>query len=1137
MRWFLNLSTRAKLHAAFAVMIALLIVVAAAGYRSVILIHESQKALYEQELTDMLDIKQIRANQVANRADILYMMLPESGADVGALERVIADRIELNDKYMRRLFMRNDNDAESMGMLRQLESLRATITRVHETQILPLIRAGALEEARRLHVGIQADSDAQMDKTANAFVSRTEDAARAALARSEERTGALARVILVTAVVALLLAAAMTVLLNRALSDPLRQLSAAAERVAGGDLTVEVPADGRADETGTLLQTFARMLASLRETTRDLSTEKQLLQNLMDSVPDAIFFKDREHRFLRVNRVHATKVLGLARPEDAVGRPTTDFFPLPEARQRDAEDEEILRTGATLPDKVRRISLPNGKARWSSTTKAPIKDESGQVSGLVGIARDITERHRMQEALAERESALQHAQQMAKLAHVVTRPDGSFESWSETLPQLVGLEIERMPKSTRDWLNLVHPDDKESFRARAIEAGATVGRLALEYRLRRADDAWIYVRQVSEPVPGDSGVQTRWFGTLQDVTEQKAAERRVERLNRVYAVLSGINTLIVRERNREQLFREACRIAVEAGKFRFVWIGVVDPVAMQLAPVAWAGEERDFLATVRDRLSLKDGDSRERSGVAQAALSGEAVISNDVANDPRIRFKEEHADRGIRSLAALPLWVAGKVLGVLALHASEAGFFDDDEVRLLSELAGDIAFALEHLEKAEKLEYLASYDPLTGLANRSLLHERLGQFLQSARRERHKLALLILDIERFRAVNDAYGRHAGDELLKQVASRMAASRNDPTRVARIGADQFALVLPRVRSEEEMGRRLEGRLEQFFGTPYTVAGTELRISAKIGIALFPTDGADADTLFKHAEAAMERAKRTGERFLFFTQEMTERVADKLALENKLRQALEKEEFVLYYQPKVSVGMRKIVGVEALIRWQTQDRGLVPPAHFIPLLEETGLILQVGSWALARAARDHRSWVEQKLQAPRVAVNVSQVQMRQRDFLGVVERAIIDGVAPTAIDLEITESLVMEDVKSNIEKLKAVRGLGVRIAIDDFGTGYSSLGYLAQLPVESLKIDRSFIMRMEEDPNAMTLVSTIISLAHSLRLKVVAEGVETEGQAKLLSLLRCDEMQGYLFSKPVPPEQLVTLLRGTSGESGA
>src|SRR5258708_3729481 len=258
-------------------------------------------------------------------------------------------------------------------------------------------------------------------------------------------------------------------------------------------------------------------------------------------------------------------------------------------------------------------------------------------------------------------------------------------------------------------------------------------------------------------------------------------------------------------------------------------------------------------------------------------------------------------------------------------------------------------------------------------------------------------------------------------------------------------------------------------------------------------------------------------------------MNKRVAEKLTLENKLRRALDNEEFVLYYQPKVELEKRAIVGVEALIRWQSPELGLVPPLKFIPLMEETGLILPVGAWALKRAALDHKNWVEAGLNAPRVAVNVSSIQLRQRDFVKVLQQAIAEGVSPTCIDLEITESLIMEDIRVNIEKLLDVRKLGLGVAIDDFGTGYSSLAYLARLPVETLKIDRAFIITMLEDPNTATLVSTMIALAHSFRLKVVAEGVEAEEQAKMLRLLRCDQMQGYVFSKPVPRDAITALLQ--------
>jgi EAL domain-containing protein (putative c-di-GMP-specific phosphodiesterase class I) len=342
-------------------------------------------------------------------------------------------------------------------------------------------------------------------------------------------------------------------------------------------------------------------------------------------------------------------------------------------------------------------------------------------------------------------------------------------------------------------------------------------------------------------------------------------------------------------------------------------------------------------------------------------------------------------------------------------------------------------------------------------------------------------------------------------------------------MARVGADQFALLLPRVREEGSVARLVEKSMAAFFEHPFRLNDTVFRIAAKVGVALFPGDGADADTLFKNAEAALKKAKAGGDRYLFYTHKMTEAVAAKLTLETQLRQALDRDEFVLHYQPKVNLASGKLTGAEALIRWNDPRTGLVPPGRFIPILEETGLIYEVGRWALRKAIEDYLGWRAAGLGAVRVAVNVSPLQLRHRGFVAEIEQAIgIDPQAAAGLELEITESLIMEDVKHNTASLQAIRTLGVRIAIDDFGTGFSSLSYLSKLPVDTLKIDRSFVVDMTAGPQGLALVSTIINLAHALQLKVVAEGVETLEQSHLLKLLNCDEMQGYLFSKPLPGE---------------
>src|SRR6266581_2387265 len=674
------------------------------------------------------------------------------------------------------------------------------------------------------------------------------------------------------------------------------------------------------------------------------------------------------------------------------------------------------------------------------------------------------------------------------------------------------------------WGGPIHPEDRPRMMA-LWQNAAVDDTFDAEYRIVKPGGEIRWIQGRGRFTGDAAGNVVRIDGISRDITERREHERKLAQLSRVHAVLGGINSAIVRVHSRDELFRDACRIAVGAGQFRMAWVGVVDCAAMQVKPVAWDGEVRGFFDAAP--LALTETRPEGKGLVGHAVREGRPVISNDIQNDPQRMMKKECLERGINSLAALPLMVGGVAVGVLTLYAGELGFFDSEEMKLLVELAGNLSFALEHIESQEKVRYLAYYDSLTGLANRTLFLERLAQYLSTASREQHRLALVIVNIERFKTINDTFGRQWGDALLKQVGGRLLELAKDPNRVARVGADHFAVVVPDLEHEESLIRGLEQGSRCIDGDPYAVTGTELRISTRSGVALFPGDGSDADTLFRNAEAALKKSS-SGERYLFYTKEMTERIAEKVALENKLRQALEKDQFVLYYQPKVDVDTRRIVSAEALIRWRSPELGLVPPLQFIPLLEETGLILQVGSWALKRASLDHRDWVERALRAPRIAVNVSPIQLRQRDFVDVLKQAIIGGVAPPGIDLEITESLAMENIQANIGKLTSLRQLGVNTAIDDFGTGYSSLGYLAKLPVQSLKIDRSFIVAMVDDPDAMTLVSTIISLAHSLRLKVVAEGVDSEDQASALRRLQCDEMQGYLFSKPLPLDELTALL---------
>ena len=744
---------------------------------------------------------------------------------------------------------------------------------------------------------------------------------------------------------------------------------------------------------------------------------------------------------------------------------------------------------------------------------------------------DITDRLHAEEALRslaqvlqERDEGLRHAQRMAKLAHVVTGTDGSFESWSESLRTLIGVNEDEVPATTRDWLASIHPDDRELFRTTAIRAATTGKRTDVEYRLRHSGGEWIYVRQAIEPI-GERR-DGRWFSTLQDVTEQKYAQLSIQRLNRIYAVLSGINTLIVRVRDRQELYRESCRIAAEVGGLQLAWFGVVNKDLQRIDVVASHGDGEGFLEHLP--LGLAQSSTTQSSLAARVVTEGRAVVVDDMASDERVLLRDRARARGLRSVVLLPIKLVSDVVGVLALYSGDAAFFDATEMRLLEELAGDIGFAIGHIGRDERLQYLALYDPLTGLHNRDSFRESVAQYIKLAPRESGRAAIVLFDIERFHTINDTFGREAGDELLKHVAKRWRTLAEDGRLICRLGSDQFGVLVLNVKTEDEVARMIEQHNALVFGTPFRLGDSELTVSAKFGIAVYPSDADDAESLLKNAESALYRAKTTSERYLFYTQKMTERVSARLTLENSLRRAVRRHEFVLHYQAKVDVQTRNIVGVEALMRWNNPDTGLVAPKEFIPLLEETGIILGVGSWALRQAAADHRRWKRLKLPAPPVAVNVSAVQLRDREFVQIVRDIVKRQGKSPALGIEITESVIMDDAEDTVAKLAEICRMDVQVAIDDFGTGYSSLSYLARLPVHALKIDRAFVMAMTDDPNTMTMVSTIIQLAHSLSLKVVAEGVETEEQAKILRLLKCDEMQGFLISQALPEPDFRNLL---------
>jgi diguanylate cyclase len=430
-----------------------------------------------------------------------------------------------------------------------------------------------------------------------------------------------------------------------------------------------------------------------------------------------------------------------------------------------------------------------------------------------------------------------------------------------------------------------------------------------------------------------------------------------------------------------------------------------------------------------------------------------------------------------------------------------------------------------------RIESLANYDPATGLANRVLFEADLSALVTSTHRDHGKLAVVVVQLDQYATITGVIGRRAGDDLVVQASAALARLMVPPARIARIDADRLAIIIALPDGRTTAVHALLERLRLAFEAPFALSGREFRLAPSVGVAICPDDGATAQIVIRNAEAAAAHAHASDAAFVFYAEKLTARVAEKLAMESRLRRALERDEFVVHYQPKVSLRDGKVAGVEALIRWMSPELGLVYPAQFVPMLEETGLILEVGAWVMRRASADQKRWAMRGANAPRVAVNVSVSQLHRPDFVAMVRDAIADSAPSPALDLEITESLLMEDVQESIAKLSEIRDMGVGISIDDFGTGHSSLAYLARLPANAVKIDRLFVASMLENAGTMRLVSTMIDLAHSLRLKVVAEGVESPEQAAALRALHCDEIQGYLVGRPVSWEDMAALLEGS------
>ena len=597
---------------------------------------------------------------------------------------------------------------------------------------------------------------------------------------------------------------------------------------------------------------------------------------------------------------------------------------------------------------------------------------------------------------------------------------------------------------------------------------------------------------------------------------QHRQELQIKRLTGVLRMLSGINGAVVRIRERADLLREACRLAVAVGGYPMAFVALHQQQDRRLEAVAYEGAD---LTAVNSICALIDAQLNRQ---ARHGGRGRDVAAPFECRDPQTRLP---------AVLGLPLLVDNTPIGVLGLCCRELSGVGDEETRMLREVAANLSFALQYLQQGSKVRLLSYFDVLTGLAKRPLFCQRLRRLLENPESVRSRCAIAVLDVQNLNAINDSFGRHSGDLLLQLVADRLRRLFQDTEMLAHFAGGTFALVRPLDEIGEGALQRLNAELDVLFDEPFSLAGQDIPVAARRGIALHPDDGHDPDTLVQRAEASLHNAKVSGQRRGQYSPEQHSEALARVALERRLRQALGRREFELHYQPKLSVTHRRIEGAEALIRWNDPERGLVSPATFLPLLEASGLIVDVGDWVIERAALDCQHWQSLGLPPLRVAVNISPVQLREADF---VERFLKHmrswSTDVCGLDVEITEGVVNGDASGEIGKLKALRAAGIKIAIDDFGTGYSSLSRLAHLPIDTLKIDRSFISEMTANARSRRLVSIIISIARTFNMVTVAEGVENQEQLDVLWHLGCDQSQGYLHSKPLNAEQFGGLLEG-------
>jgi len=725
--------------------------------------------------------------------------------------------------------------------------------------------------------------------------------------------------------------------------------------------------------------------------------------------------------------------------------------------------------------------------------------------------------------------------------------------WLKTLLEAapVAVVFEDQQGRIRHW----NPEAERLFGWRAAEVvghtlpfGPDADRMNAERRLQRVlegervqiaeleclrqDGSRFMAAVQAVPVTDRSG---RVFGVLSMYSDTHA-RKRAER----HMVLQGV---VIRALSESESAGDAVVRVIQAFCGLAGWVGgahwALDPADGALrCQDLWCIPNDPQLQKLAKTLAEITLGAQEPNALARRILVKAMPIGTaDTAGEPPSPLTAVQTEAGLRSAFGFPVRVDGEVLGVIEFYGRDWAQPDADLLRMSNQLGALIGQHIARRETERRLQFVVSHDPLTGLPNRTIFSQRLSQALAQAARYDHKVALLFIDLDRFKVVNDTMGHEAGDRLLREVADRFRESLREGDTVARHGGDEFVVLIEQYDSAIQLAGVAQKIIDQAV-QPYLFDGHEFHISASIGIATYPNDGQDSATLLKHADIAMYRAKEAGKnQYQFYSPHMNRLSLERLDMENALRHALERGEFVLLYQPFYDMEGRRLLGMEALLRWKRTATELVLPGDFMPLAEETGLAVHIGEWVLRTACAQARMWQDRGLAPVRVAVNVSARHFAHGNLVGCVDDVLrATHLEPGLLQLEIRETMLSQNGERALRVLRMLKELGVRIALDDFGTGPGALDNLRRFPVDLVKLDRSFIAGIPQTGELAAMARAMISMAHSFSLPAVAEGVETEEQARFLRIQGCDEMQGHLFSAATSPEQASEMLQGPDQPPG-